>query len=211
MSVSTTEKFWRVVAITISVFALLSTAFVVNNHFNREVPKRPKAGFSGRTLMVSEQSRGELVAFMQREPTIIAISAVSISLVANQRQVTFFESKNPEMKDSWEHYMATRETVPTVFTDDKKYNTRITSIINGNFECRATKDTVTASLFHAEKYAPTLCSVSVPASFDSSGDFVGYINLYLSQPVVTDSEKSRLAKEVVFLSTTIYNRDLSND
>jgi hypothetical protein len=208
--VSKLERFWKSVAIIMSFVSLLITSAVLINYNDRsKAAAKSAASLSGKFLSISSISKNELVEMMTRESAVVGISVVSISLISNRRQTTFFESELAGLRLEWERYMATRDSIPPVFTDNAVMNSRITAIINGKFECRNTRDTQIQLQFNAGKYAPTVCSIAVPPGFDSSGDFVGYINFFINEEILSDSEKARLAKEAVLISTKIYHRDIS--
>ena len=208
MAVSKDERFWKRVAIALMIFAGVVSAFVITNEYNAvAIAHKPAAALSGKYLVLSTKSKDELIAFMNKEKSIVAISTIAISLVTNKKHSTFFEAKDPEVESLWLDYMARRNTNPLVFTSAENHNSRITSIINGNFECRKTTDTIVSQLFAIEKFAPFVCSISVPAGFDESGDFVGYINFFLKEEL-NDYDKARITKDAIILSTTIYKRDI---
>ncbi len=209
MAVSKDEKFWKRAAIALLIFAGAITAFVVKSGYDQVVVShKPAAALSGKYLVLSVKSKDELVAFMNKEKGVVAVSTIAISLITNKRHATFFATKDAGMESIWLDYMARRNSNPAVFTEAESYNSRITSIINGNFECRPTNETIVANLFAAEKYAPVVCSISVPAGFDDSGDFVGYINFFMKEEL-NDYDKARITKDAIVLSTNIYKRDIS--
>lgn len=206
-----TERYWKILAFTMSVIAIVIVGLVGKNYYERaKVAAKPAAAISGKFLNISIRSKNDLVTFMKKEEAVIGVGTVSISLATNRRTSTFFQSENAGFQAAWEKNQSTRVRLPEVFSNKPYFNTRITKIINGNFECRKTADTLIATQYPAHDFAPIVCSISVPPGFDDSGDFVGYINFFLNgEP--TDSEKARLAKEAVLLSSQIYRRDISPD
>lgn len=215
-AITKTEGYWKMMAIMSSLVALIIVALVAKNVYDRQEASvkpaavKPAAEITGKQLIISPRSRDELLAFMERETAIIGVSTVSISLKNNRRNVTFFQSENAGLQKTWDDNVATRTSLPKVFSDNPQFNSRIAKIINGNFECRRTEETMIATLYPAHKYAEIVCAISVPPSFDESSDFIGYINFFMTS-IPTDSEKARLAKEAVTLSSTIYHRDISHD
>lgn len=204
------EGIWKRFAIAMLIFAAAASTLTYLNHQRRvELEEQPAAVITNRAFTVSKESKKDLVNFMRKEPSIVAISTISISLITNRRDSSFFESEDPNLQAEWQHYRDTRTSLTPVFTNDAHANSRITRIINGNFECRKTIETVIPNLYHAEKYAATTCSISVPVGFDKSADFVGYINFFINRETITDSEQARLSKGAIELSTKIYERDLS--
>jgi len=204
-------KRWKAAAIIMIFVALLLSGFTYL-HYNKRAALRssPAATISGKNLVLSSKSKAELIAFMKREENVVGISTVSISLFTNERRVTFLSSEIPAFSAAWNKYLATRTSIPSVFTQNYYQNTRITEIINGNFECRLTRVTVIGTLYPADKYAPWVCSIAVPPAFDDSGDFVGYIDIFLKGPI-SDSERARLAKEAIILSNSVYHRDIEKE
>lgn len=211
MPLSNIESVWKKLAIAVSIFAVAAATLAVFNHMHRvEIESRPAAVISNKQFIVSPESKRDLVEFLKDEPSVIAISTISISLISNQRDATFFQSEEVGLQKEWETYRAGRTSIPFAFSDDSKSNLRMAKIINGNFECRKTAETAIPQFYHAEKYAPITCSISVPPGFDKSADFVGYINFFISAQEMTDSEQARLAKRAVDLSSKIYERDFNH-
>jgi len=211
MPLSNVESLWKKLAIAISIFAFAAATLAVVNHNHRaEIEKRPAAIISNTQFSISPESKRDLIEFLKDEPTVVAISTISISLISNKRDATFFQSEDMGLQKEWEEYREKRTSVPLAFSDDSKSNLRMAKIINGNFECRKTADTAIPQYYHAEKYAPITCAISVPPGFDKSADFVGYINFFINVEQMTDSEQARLAKRAVDLSSKIYERDFNH-
>lgn len=210
MVVSKMELLWKRTAIIISLISASILGTVVWNHYERVmVAEKPAAALSGKYLAVSVTSRDELVAFMKKEPSIVGVSVVGISLVTNRRTISMFETEDPEFMKAWNDYKANRTANPAVFTPGATHNnSRITNIINGNFECRRTIDTIISGLYPAERWAPITCSIAVPAGFDKSSDFIGFINFFIKDEELLDSEKLRLGKDAIILSSRMYRRDV---
>lgn len=212
MALSRDEKFWQRAAIALTLLALIAATWAgVIFKERMDLESHTAAVISGKELVLSSESKDELRTLMKEEPLIIGISAVSISLTSNIRHITFFETAHPEFKIAFDEYIAVRKKEPPVFNENPNQNSRITSILNGNFECRMTKDTVIGSQFdEAARYAPIVCSAAVPPGFHESRDFVGFVNFFIRVDKLTDSDKGRLAAKAVAISANIYNRDLSD-
>lgn len=212
MALSKNEGAWRVAATVLSLIALCFAAYVWLSYKERQAAEAlPAAAISGKQLVISAESKAQLIALMNKEDLVVGISVVSISLSSNRRTVTFFDSKDMEFKEEYNKYRAKRLADPNVFTQNPTQNSRITSILNGNFECRPTAETVIASRYPADKYAPLVCSMSVPPGFDDSRDFVGYINIFIRSENIQDSDRGRLSARTIAISRDIYHRDLVKD
>ena len=139
---------------------------------------------------------------------IMAVSAVSASLKKNERKTILFKTQLPELQKAWDEYLGRRVPNVPVFSMDRE-NDRVTNLINGAFDCRPFKQTVGYSLYpEVDKYAPWLCSTAIPSGIDRSGDFVGFLNIFLSTEP-TDIERKQLAKDAIILSTLIYRREVA--
>lgn len=212
MALSKNEGAWRVAATVLSLIALCFAAYVWLSHKERQAAEAlPAAAISGKELVISAESKAQLIALMKKEDLIVGVSVISISLTSNRRTLTFFESEDPKFKEAFGKYRARRMADPNVFTQNTDQNSRITSILNGNFECRPTADTIIASRYPAADYAPMVCSISVPPGFDDSRDFVGYINIFIKSENIQDSDRGRLSARTIAISRDIYHRDLVKD
>lgn len=204
----TNTKFWMVAAALSALFALATAIFAITT--NVDIPlTRGVAAISGKELRLSPVSKRELQGIVNKEEMVVAISAVSVSLAKNTRVPTFFYSDVPEFARIYDNFITNQKEPIRTYSDDKRYNNRVTTILNGNFDCREFKETLAKKFYpEAEHIAPWLCSMAVPPGFDPSGDFVGWLVFYLNQEPSTQDQK-RLARIAVDASTAIYRRDMT--
>lgn len=201
--------FWQSTAAIAVIIAVVAVAIVAQRHHKREVevPLRAPA-ISGLKLELSALSQTELTNFLKKEELVVGVQVVAVDLVKNERRTTFFQADSVALTAVWEEYLTRRVAPPAAFSSAASQNDRVTSIINGNFDCRKFRDTIGFQNYPAaDPIAPMVCAISVPASFDGSGDFVGFINFFVTRPL-SDQETRRLSKHAIDLATSIYKRDI---
>ena len=163
---------------------------------------------TGSPLELSPQSIDDLVAFGKKHPQIVAVSAVTVNLSKNTVHTTFFKGLNPQMELAWSSYEGHRASAVAAYASTATLNARVTSLINGNFVCSKFQDTLNFRFFpDAAPSSPWVCSIAVPPGFDKSGDFVGYLNFFLSQ-APTDRDQKLLDGDAIILASAIYKRDI---
>jgi hypothetical protein len=202
-------KLWMLAALLSGLFAMLVASFAIYENIGSKEPTKKAASISGKQIVLSEATKRELQNIVNSEDIIVGTTVVTVDLIKNRRIPTYFYSRNADMQLIWNKFAAGGFGGITAFdVGSAKFNDRITNIMNGNFDCRLFKNTIAMQLYpEAEKYGPWLCSMSIPASFDNSGDFVGFVALYLTHEP-TDQEKKHLAKLSVDAATIIYHRDV---
>lgn len=191
-------------AIASGLAALAAISFAVFRHYQLSNVSPVIGNITGVPLVPSTASKNELIKFMNKEELIIAVGAVSISLVKNQLRVEFFQSELPEVQQLWEDYKAKGIPITPAFSTVPETNVQLAQIINGDFGCHLFKSTAYAVL---EEKGPWMCSMTVPPGLHSSGDLIGFISFHLTREP-TPEEKARLAEEVAAISQSIYTRDL---
>jgi hypothetical protein len=203
------ERIWKGITFCLTLVTLVAVASVATMYMNRpEKPALKAPNISSKVLKISPRSERMLTDYMKTKSLIVAISTVDADLAKNERRTTFLTSQNVEFQQIWDSYILRREPSPALFTKEPDQNDRIANLLNGNLDCREFKRTINMGFIpEAEKIAPWICSISVPPGFDGSGDFVGFINFFLTREL-SDREKKRLSVDAVDISTAIYNQDL---
>jgi hypothetical protein len=203
-----TVIFWMVCASFSALFAVGIAVFVISKDTDIPAPKKA-ASISGKVITLTDASKRDLIDTVNTERLIVATTVVTVDLIKNTRVPAFFYSEIPEMQTIWNAFAARGFKGIRVYdTKEIGFNRTITNIINGNLDCKEFRNTIAITLYpDAEKYAPWMCTISIPPGFDSSGDFVGLLALYLSREP-SFQEKKYLAKISVDISRMIYNRDV---
>ena len=207
------KQLWLSAAVLAAVLAIGTLTFTW--YFKQAVPQNlvpAPTGITGRVLEnLSDQSKKQLVDFLKAEPTIIGVSVVQASLVKNRRLTVFFKSDNPDFQAVWDEYLLNRAPSPPLFSpEEPAQNNRVANLFNGNFLCARFEDTISMKFWpKGAEYAPWTCTVPVPPGFDATGDFNGFINLYMTDEP-SETEKRRLAKVAAEISQDIYRRDVES-
>jgi len=204
---------WKGIAFGAFVLAVIATTLATYHDHGLaplEKPKKQKI-ITGKVLSLSDESRAEIQRFVKREALVVAVAAVRASLSKNERYTEYFFADDAGLQAVWDEYLTRRIAAPLpVFASAPSNNDRMANVLNGAFDCRPFKDTVSYQLFPAaDKYAPWLCTVSVPPGFDGSGDFTGFLTFYLKKEP-TEGDKKSLAVIASELAAAIYRRDVEN-
>ena len=208
------QKVWVTIASLTAVLAVGVLAFVWLYH--QAVPGDlgygQKPAITGRLIeRVSEASAAELIALIKKEEMLSGASVVRVDLVKNRRSTIYLKTDDQRLQDAWDEYLQNRVAPPPVFSaQEPVQNNQVANLFNGNFVCLKFEDTVNYTYWpKGAEFAPWVCSSPIPPGFDGSGDFTGFINLFLkTEP--TEIEKQRLAKAVAEISKNIYKRDVEN-
>lgn len=201
-------KFWLKGAV-ISLVVTAIIALMTWQRVETVVGVKHKTAISGQMLTISIESEKEITKFLQSSGDIVAVSAVSASLSKNIRRTIFFKTENAELQQIWDSYMTRRQSRVNVFAAEIR-NDRIINVINGEFDCRPFSETIGFKLYpSANKMVNSICSISIPAGFDKSGDFVGFVNIFLNKGM-TIAERNKLAQRAIILSNNIYRREIAN-
>lgn len=202
-------KVWVTIAALAAVLAAGSLLFVW--YFQQAVPTElGKPTITGRVIEnISEPSMKELYEFVKREDKIVGASVVQVDLIKNRRQTIHLKADDPKLQEAWDEYISNRVPPPPVFNaQEPVQNNQVADLFNGNFVCLRFEDTVNFKYWpKGAAHAPWICSSPIPPSFDGSGDFTGFINLFFkSEP--TGADRERIMKAVSDISRNIYKRDV---
>lgn len=202
---------WWAVTVLALVFALsgLWLTFSAGPKLAFSSGNEPR--LSGKALLaVSEENQLALEKFLTEEAWFVyGIQVVRAYLPKNQRYTLFFKANNTELRDVFNEYMTTRSPLPLpLFTDSAEYNERIIQLFNGKFDCRNFAGTLPHTLFPAaEKITPFICTLPIPVTADNTGDFVGYLVLFMPNDPGPE-ERKRLEDKISVIARDIYNDDV---
>jgi hypothetical protein len=172
-----------------AVFAKIHQVFV-----EEKVPTNWTVG------AVSQRALTDLVI---KNPSINMILVTEIDLQKNRRLPRFWyvESKfEPQIRAK----VATLLPQP-VFDTDQKNTQQIISVLNNEFSCTRTPDTVFGKIFpFVVSEIQVICRLAVPPFY---GRFVGILTIGVNSQL-TKSELEAIRLELARLSTEIYIRDV---
>lgn len=201
---------WQIATGILVLVSLAGISLVINEHNHRgQIAAMTRPAITGIPLKLSTTSQDELIEFGKSHPeVVVAVASVSVNLATNDRHTTFFYGVKPEMQTMWNMYVTHRAHQVSVYASEPDQNSRMTRIINGGLDCVPFNQTLNYKYYpEAGEWTKWLCSIAVPAGFDNSGDFVGFINIFMSrQP--TDQEQKLFSKEATEISADIYKRDI---
>jgi hypothetical protein len=183
--------------IAVGVFAFQQRTPIIQSLTSKKIFLRNED-----TAPPSSKSAEQLQEFMDKHDRIVAIDVVRVNFEKNERQTTWESTKMPEIESTWR---VTEGVKFPMFTDNTVANGRIVSMINGQFVCTQTKETLSGRLHPIiTQFSPTACTVPIPPGY---GDFVGWINIYLNEQPTFAQLKTleQLAEKV---ARDIYERDI---
>lgn len=154
---------------------------------------------------ISEKSKSELVA-LTRSPLIGGVLLSEVDLKKNRRVTKFWHVTDPVFRQQAQQVTST--LLPQAFFDnDPKNNEQMLAVLNNQFVCSPTVDTIFIRFFPAvdTKY-PHVCRLAVPPF---SGHFAGLITILLNQPP-TQTDIDSLKIEITRVSVELYLRDIQN-
>jgi len=207
-------RLWKFIA---SAAALAAAGAIGFNFFSHsDKPEKKQGAITEKDLTITAKTEADLWKMVQREDLVNGVQVINVNLTKNKRSTIFFKSDDPSMQAAWDEYWAhrtqTQQTINvTAFSaSEPESNDRIAKIMNGDFDCRTFKSTITYKLApDIDHYAPWVCSISIPPGIDRSGSFNGLLTFYLNKEP-SDLDKQNLVKIGVELSRDIYRRDVEN-
>lgn len=153
---------------------------------------------------LSNESRNQLIG-LTNNSLVGSISLVDVDLKKNRRMTKFIHISDPAVA-ALATKALTNQLPQALFDYDAKNTSQMVAMLNNEFKCDPTADTLNARLFPAlvPKY-PVTCRIAVPPFF---GEFAGYITvLLIRQP--TANEFDSLKIEMNRLAIETYLRDIS--
>lgn len=152
---------------------------------------------------VGEESKKALVELVFRNEGVNMALVTEIDLQRNRRLPRFWYVE-PKLEPRVTARVATLLPQP-VFDNDQKNTQQLISVLNNEFSCSNTSDTVFGKLFpFIIKDMPVICRIAIPPFY---GRFVGILTVGLAKPL-TKSELDSIRLEVSRLSVEIYLRDI---
>lgn len=197
---------WKRVGLLSLLAAMMVTMAIVfenrNTIFNRMFDTLPIEQIPF-PWNVSQTSKDELVN-LTKQPIIGGVLLTEVDLKKNRRIVKFWHISDAQFRLEAAQILAS--LLPQAFFDsDKKNNEQMLAVLNNQFSCSATGDTVFVRFLpDMQKKYPYVCRLAVPPF---TGEFAGLISIILEkQP--TQAELDALKIEITRVSVEMYLRDI---
>lgn len=171
------------------------TEMLTSNKINLDV---------GRVSTPSQATRTQLNQFADAYPWILGINLIKVDFRLNTRSTTYRYYKEDAVTEGWNEFLSSGRVAP-LFGNNEAGNQRLINLINGQFSCVKTLDTVAGQLIPViNQFSLATCMAPIPPGY---GDFVGFINVFLrEQP--TGQQISLIEKMTTEMSKDIYERDI---
>lgn len=152
----------------------------------------------------SEETKRELRALANRG-LIGGVMLTEVNLKKNRRTTKFWYAADPSFSASATSVLST--LLPQTFFDSDKKNTeQMLAVLNNEFKCVKTEDTVFIRFIpEMPKVLPYICRIAVPPYV---GDFAGFITVaFVREP--NQPERDSLRIELSRISVELYLRDIT--
>lgn len=152
---------------------------------------------------LSDISKDALI-YLVNNTKIVALSIIDVDLKKNRRAVKYRYIKDEILKK--EVQLKTGGTVLplALFDSDAKNTQQMIAILNNEFKCSNTEDTIYKRIYPSSFNAGTICRIAIPPFV---GQFAGYMSVGL-QKDITSAEIDSIRLEVSRLAVEIYHRDV---
>lgn len=182
--------------IVLLLTALLMVGFATIHSPQIQI-RMSKTHFTGSTLKLSPMSKRQLDEFLHGTDGLMGVSISRVNLVFNTHSMIYYASDNPEIRNLLgkvhpKQYAFITEAIGTNTAIDS--NTEMLEIINGDISCQAFP-------------GGEICHIAIPIAIDRSGDFVGYITIFIKRNL-SIVEKRKIIQHTKQLAGDIYTRDV---
>ena len=197
---------WRRVGL-LSLLAALMVSMVIIFENRKTVFNRLFDSFPVETIPypwnVSQDSKDELVKLTKR-PIIGGVILTEVDLKKNRRIVKFWHVVDSALRLEVANQISTM--LPIAFFDtDKKNNDQMLAILNNQFVCAPTKETILVRFIpNLDSSFPFTCRLAVPPF---TGEFAGLISVILTK-IPSPTEVDSLKIELTRVSVEMYLRDI---
>ena len=155
------------------------------------------------TWSLSEKSIEKLKSLTNNE-NVGAVVVTDVILRQNLRSAKYYYVKDPELRKQIlaidQKYMG----AGPLFTKNQQNTVRVLGILNREFSCVATSQTVYAKTPLLSDNFPYMCSLSIP---NGPGEFVGYVSVGLTK-IVSEDELTGIKLEMARIINDVYFRDV---
>lgn len=153
---------------------------------------------------LSDDSKNQLIATTNNS-FVGAILLTDVDLKKNRRTTKYYYVKDPKIAEQVK--IAASKILPQALFDyDAKNTDQMVAMLNNEFRCTPTKDTVFVRFFpDFPKSYPIVCRIAVPPFF---GEFAGFITVMLTRtPKPEEFDAIKIEMNRIAIET--YLRDIS--
>lgn len=149
-------------------------------------------------------SKNDLVNLMTQD-LVGGVLVTEVNLKKNRKTSKFWTIRDQTYSESVAKIVA--NLLPqALFDTDRKNNEQMIAVLNNQFLCSKTEDTMFASVIpDMPKRLPYICRLAVPPYV---GEFAGFITIALTRPASL-GELEALKIEITRISIELYLRDVS--
>lgn len=154
---------------------------------------------------ISSQSKDELVKLTSNS-LIGGVMLTEVDLKKNMRIIKYWQVRDADFRLKIANMMNT--LLPVAFFDtDRKNNEQMVAVLNNQFLCTPTIDTVFARFVpDMDKQYPYVCRLAVPPF---TGEFAGLLTITLTR-TPSQSEVDSLKIEITRVAVEMYLRDIES-
>ena len=153
---------------------------------------------------LSDTSKSALLKLSGSQPILAGVVVTEVNLKKNRRQVKYLRFKDDQFQAN-AVAIANTALPQAFFNDDRKNNDQMLAVLNNQFLCVQTSDTIWPNFYAGvQKTFPYVCRLAVPPF---AGEFAGLITLFLTRqpsPWEIDALKIELSR----ISIELYLRDI---
>jgi len=152
---------------------------------------------------ISESTRADLSTLM-RQNIVGGVSVTEVNLRKNRRIIKYWDIKDQALRAQLAPAIENLLPQP-LFDSIQKNNDQMIAVLNNQFVCQKTDDSVYHIIPDLSKNMPWLCRLAVPPYV---GEFAGFITIGLvRQPQPTEIEALKI--ELTRISIELYLRDVA--
>lgn len=154
---------------------------------------------------VGDETKQQMLKFVSVDPNVNLVMITEMDLQKNRRLPRFWHIEASTLV-STQFLQKIENLLPQpVFDYDAKNTTQLVAVLNNEFVCSRTSDTIFQRIFpFIIKEVPVVCRLAIPPFY---GRFVGIITIGLTT-YPTKSELDALRLEVARYAVEIYLRDI---
>lgn len=199
---------WKRVGLLLLFGAFLIALIVLFEGRNTVVDKLYKPSMPAEvglaSWVISDITKTELTNLVNSQELLGGAVVMEVNLKKNLRNVKFWMSKQLDIRDEAAKIVATLLPQP-LFSDNPKNNDQMQRMLNNEFVCVPTVDTMNVQYFsNIQGKYPYLCRLAVPPI---PGEFAGFVSIFLTRtPTIGEIEALKI--EMTRLSINIYVRDV---
>lgn len=184
-------------------WALYENTEQLTNFFKTQKISTKQVDFLNRTTV------SRLNSIIMETDAILGMHIATVDFKSNTRTVVYGKFNNEELEKMYINFSDRNiDSKIPLFNDDEINNTRIISLINGEFSCYKYKDSIAARLApEGIHIVDTTCSLGIPPFY---GRFSGIVTVYLRNDP-TSVEKDQIRTFLKGISEMVYQLNFADD